>query len=132
MNYFKLLCFIWAAIGLVSRIIMGMMGPKWKDWELGHAYKDKKPPVINLIAITGYMVVLFTWYRVLTDKIPFSWIIALLLSSIVIKVSTLLFRYEAFRAFAVKTLNDSKKMRQLNISVLIFSLTLVLMGIYLY
>lgn len=49
MNYFKLLSFVWAFIGIVSRIIMG--GSKWKEWELGSAYKKKKPMIINIIAI---------------------------------------------------------------------------------
>ncbi len=42
MNYFKFLCFFWAAIGIVSRIAMVVMGKKWNTWETEKAYAKKK------------------------------------------------------------------------------------------
>jgi|GEM_PF-294492 len=132
MNYFRLLCFIWAFIGIASRIMMGIMGPKWKEWELGSAYKIKKPMFINVIGILGVFVVLVTWYMVFTLKDEYSWVIAGLISLIMIKVGTILLKYDAFRAFAVKTLYDKKKMSVLNGVVLIYSIVLITMGVYLY
>lgn len=132
MNYFKALCFIWALIGIGSRIIMHFMGEKWNDWELGSAYKSKKPWFINFIAIIGIMVVIYSWYNVFALNIKLSWIISFLVTSTTLKVSVLLFKYDEFRKFAVITLNDKTKMRALNLAVLILSSVLVLMGLYLY
>jgi len=132
MNYFKIICFIWASIGIISRIIMAIMGPKWKAWELNSAYAPKKPMVINLIGLFGYLLVIFTWYKFFTTQIRFSWIIATLLSLTVIKISTIIFNYTAFRKFAVETLNNEKKMFLLNIGVIIYSITLVSIGVLLY
>lgn len=132
MNYFKILCFVWAFIGIGSRIIMGMMGESWKEWELDSAYATKRPKTITFIGILGYLLVIFTWYMVITTTVSNSWIIAALVSLTVIKISTILFKYDVFRAFAVKTLNDKKKMMSLNVGVLIYSALLVGMGIFLY
>lgn len=132
MNYFKVLCFLWAVIGIGSRIIMGIMGESWKEWELGSAYASQRPKIITFIGIVGYLLVIFTWYMVFTTSVSMSWIIATLISLTVIKISTILFKYDAFRAFAVKTLNDERKMRTLNITVLIYSVILIGMGVFLY
>lgn len=132
MNYFKIICFIWALIGILSRIIMGIMGPKWKTWELNQAYAPKRPLIITVIGITGYLIVVFTWYMVFHQPQPHAWIIALLVSLTVIKISTILFRYNIFRTFASQMLQDSNKMKLLNIGVLIYSIVLIAMGILLY
>lgn len=132
MNYFKAICFVWAAIGIGSRVIMGIMGEKWKDWELNSAYKADKNNILNLIGIIGCLMVTYTWYMVVVSDVKYSWIIALLITSTVVKISTIMFNYKAFRNFVSKTLNDKKKMLQLNIGVVIFSITLVFMGCYLY
>lgn len=132
MNYFMLLCFGWALIGIGSRIIMAMMGDNWKEWEMNSAYKSKRPLSITLIGIFGYALVLFTWYMVWQTDVANSWIIAVLTSLVVIKISTILFKYDVFRAFAAKTLNDKKKMRMLNVGVVIYSGILVCIGVFLY
>lgn len=131
-NYFQFVCFLWAAIGIVSRIAMFAMGEKWAKWELESAYKSKKPKWIYAVAIGGYGLIGFTWYKFFTTDIKVSWIVALLITLTVIKISTLLFNYDAFRKFAIETLKDKTKMFKLNIVVILFSITLVLMGVYLY
>lgn len=132
MNYFSILCFVWALIGITSRIIMGIMGEKWKEWELNSAYPSKKPKILNILGIVGYLIVIFTWYMVFISNIKYSWIIAALVSVTVIKISILLFSYKAFRKFASKMLNDKKKMFQLNLGVIVYSVLLIFMGIFLY
>lgn len=132
MNYFKAICLVWAIIGIGSRIIMGVMGEKWAKWELNSAYKAEKPKLINALGVIAYGVVIYTWILVFKLDVAYSWVIATLMTLTVVKVSTILFNYKAFRSFAVKTLNDSKKMMLLNISVLIFSIVLIAMGIFLY
>lgn len=131
-NYFQFICFLWAAIGIISRIAMAVMGEKWDDWELKSAYGSKKPAWINIVGIIGYGMVGFTWYKWFTTDIAYSWVIAVLVSLTVVKISTLLFNYQAFRQFLKITLNNKKKMLYLNVSVVIFSLVLVWMGVHLY
>lgn len=132
MNYFQLLCFAWALIGIGSRIAMGLMGSKWNEWELNSAYKEEKPKMLNIIGILGLIVVAYTWYQVIQLNIPFSWILAVLVSFTVLKISAILFNYSAFRSFVSKTLNDRKKMLYLNSGVILFSLVMILMGVFLY
>lgn len=132
MNYFGIICFVWALIGIGSRIIMGVMGEKWNNWELNSAYASEKPKILNVIGVVGYLIVIFTWYMVIISSIEYSWIIAALVSVTVIKISTILFNYKAFRRFVSDMLNNEKKMFQLNLGVVIYSIILIFMGIFLY
>jgi len=132
MSYFKILCFVWAFIGIGSRIIMGLMGEKWKEWELNSAYKAKRPIAISFLLAIGISVVIYTWVQVILTDVPLSWIIALLVSMVVIKIGTLIFNYDGFRKFAAETLNSKKKMMTLNAGVILYSLALVLIGLFLY
>ncbi len=131
-NYFKVICFLWAALGIGSRIAMGMMGEKWSKWELGKAYASKKPSWIYVVGALGYLLVAYTWYQVVVTDVPHSWAIAALISLTVIKISALIFDYETFRSFAAMMLKDKAKMQMLNVSVLILSAGLIAMGVFLY
>jgi len=132
LNYFSVLCFIWAGIGIISRIAMGKMGRNWAEWEMNKVYKEDKPSFITFIGILGYVIVIVTWIMVFITDIQYSWIIAVLITLTLFKITKLLFNYEQFREFLVKTLKDKKKMYQLNTSVIILSIILVSMGIFLY
>ncbi len=132
MNYFKFLCFFWAVIGIVSRIAMVVMGKKWNTWETEKAYAEKRPIWVYLVSTLGILLIIYTWYAVFTSKISYSWLIAILVSLTAIKVLMLLFGYRKFRGFVSRILRDPKKMLQLNVGVLIFSLILIIIGIFLY
>ena len=131
-NYFNILCFGWAAVGIVSRFLIVFLGDKWNKWELNNAYSKQKPKWIYLVGTFALLLVIYTWYQVLTTNIEHSWIIAVLVSLTLIKVTALLFKYEKFRKFAKDILNSKQKLKQLNISVFTFSLVCILMGLFLY
>lgn len=131
-NYFQGLSFFWAFLAVGSRIAMGVMGTAWKTWETEGFYKAEKPWYINGIGVLGLALVVITWIMTATAGISYSWILALLVTLTAVKVSFLLFNYRAFRELAVLMLEDSSKMRLLNISVLTMASVLVLMGIFLY
>lgn len=132
LNYFSYLCFGWAAVGIITRILMVGFGKKWNDWEMASAYKSKKPIWIYIVCALGLIIVAFTWYQVFTLNVKLSWIIAALLSLTLVKISNLLFNYDKFREFASKTLNDPKKKLKLTLSVLVLSLVLIFLGIFVY
>jgi len=131
-NYFSLLCFFWAFIGIISRFLIVFLGEKWNKWELNSAYSEEKPKWIYLISIISLFLVIYTWYQVFITEIEYSWIIAALISLTLIKVSALLFNYEQFRTFAKEVLNNKSKLQQLNIGVLLFSIICIGMGLFLY
>ncbi len=131
-NYFQMICFLWAGLGIGSRIMMVIMGKKWAEWELDSAYTETKPKWIYPVGITGYLLVVYTWYQVLVQDIKLGWVIAVLVSLTTIKVTTLLFNYKTFHGFLKRVLTDKKKMFQLNTVVVIFSCLLMLMGIFVY
>ena len=131
-NYFQIVCFVWAFIGIATRIVMTAMKDRFKDWALNTAYTPKQKKGLYIVGLVTYLIVGYTWYQVFTTDIKFSWIIGLLLTLTVVKVSTALFNYQVFRKFVSTMVNDDKKMLHLHVSILIFSAVLILMGIYLY
>ena len=72
MNYFSILCFFWAVVGLVSRIFIIKLGEKWNKWELDKAYTEEKPKWIYFLGVFGVGLVLLTWYQVITTDISFN------------------------------------------------------------
>lgn len=131
-NYFAGLCFFWAALGIGSRIAMAVLGERWRAWELGSAYTAQKPRWLYAVGAAGVALLVLTWVLVFTTGVPHSWIIAALVSLTGIKLYAVLFRYDEFRAFVARTLADRCRMAQLNISVLVFSVVLIGMGVWLY
>ena len=131
-NYFQFICFLWAALGIGSRIVMLVMGEKWAKWEVSSAYTQNKPKWIYPVGVIGYFLVILTWYQFFVTDIKYSWMVAVLITVTTIKITVLLFNYKAFHNFLVSMLKDKKKMLQLNIGVVLLSCVLVLMGVFLY
>ena len=132
MNFYSILCFFWASIALLSRFFIYKKGTEWKNWELQKAYTVNKPAWVNLIAILGILLVIYTWYHIFTHSIAYSWIIAVLITITLFKAFNLLFKYNQFREFVVRTLNNTRRWKLINILVICFAICLILMGIFLY
>lgn len=132
LNYFQLLCFFWAALGILSRIAMVVMGDRWRTWELSKVYTKAKPNWINVVGVLGYLMLTFTWYQVYVTNVPYSWVIATLMSLTLVKLSLFVFDYDTFYSFAVTALHNRTKMAWLNIAVLVLSVVFVMMGTVLY
>ncbi|MCR3956273.1 MAG: hypothetical protein NUK57_08225 [Gudongella sp.] len=131
-NYFSYLCFIWAAVGIITRILMITFGDKWNKWEMEHAYSEKKPAWVNIVAVFGIIVVVVTWIQVFRLDVDYSWVIGVITTLSLIKISALLFNYEKFREFAGNTLNDKSKRLRLNLSVFAASVIFISLGLFLY
>ncbi len=59
-NYFQILCLFWAALGIGSRILMKMLGTRWKKWELTSAYSSKRPRWVVWISVLGFLLIVYT------------------------------------------------------------------------
>ncbi len=108
------------------------LGDKWNKWEMDHAYTKKKPVWINVVAGLSVAIVLFTWYQVSNLEVAHSWIIAVITSLTLVKISTLMFNYDKFREFASKTLNNTQKKMKLNIAVFLMSAVFIILGVFVY
>mgnify|MGYP006280250261 CR=1 FL=1 len=85
MNYFSYLCFFGAIIGLISRFIIFRMGKSGKVGIRKSLYR-KKPFWIYAAAVFGILLIVYTWIKVFTTEIKYSWLIALLFSLTSIKI----------------------------------------------
>ncbi len=129
-NYFVIICFVWALIGILTRIIIFSLGKKWNEWEENKAYSDQKPIWLHYVSIFAVLIVVYTWYMVFKSNVHFSWIIASLLTLILIKVFVQIFKYAEFKKYVKRVMNDKRIFRKINIGVLVYSLTLVFLGIF--
>lgn len=130
LNYFSCLCFIWAAVGLGSRLLIVCLGERWKDWEEHSAYSESRPKWLYAADLLAAAVVAFTWYMVWKTEITGAWIAALLLSLVLIKVCAQMYRYNSFRRFIQRVLGDRKLFRAVNWSVGGFSAVVLALGVY--
>jgi len=126
------MCFLWAGIGIVSRVAMAIMGEQWAVWEESQAYKEERPAWVLVVSVVGYLLVALTWMVYLTQSIPYGWVLALMMTSTAVKISILLFNYSAFRVFMKESLRDKKRMMVINASVVVLSAVLIWMGVFLY
>jgi uncharacterized membrane protein YdcZ (DUF606 family) len=131
-NYFSYLCFVWAAVGVVTRVLMVTMGDRWNKWEMERAYASQKPAWIYAVGVLGLFVIALTWYQVFNLDVRYSWIMAVFVSLTTVKLSALLFKYDQFRQFASETLSNPQKMKKLNISVLTISIIFIALGLFVY
>lgn len=130
LNYFSIICFVWAAIGLCSRLMIKLLGARWKDWEENQAYTDKKPKWLVIVDVLAIIAILFTWHKVFVSDIRGSWIIASLMTLLLVKGMLQLFQYNQFKAFVNKAMRDEKLFKTINIGVLVLSACLIGLGIF--
>ncbi len=129
-NYFVIICFTWALIGILTRIIILISGKRWNKWEENKVYSQKKPIWLYFAAVFAISIVAYTWYMVFTNNVHLSWIIALLLTFILIKVFIQMFNYSKFREYVHKVMNDANTFNKINIGVFVLSIILVFLGIF--
>lgn len=132
MLFFKIICFFWACVGIISRIAMAVMKDKWAIWEQTHAYREKRPAWVVLVGVVGILLIVAVWAVYIIFSVPYGWILGGLLTLTIFKIVTLMFNYSKFREFLKNTLVDKEKMLRLNVAVIILSVGLVCMGLFLY
>lgn len=132
LNFFNITCFAYAGFAFITRLLIFIYKERWNQWELNKAYSKEKPAWIYFAAIFSVLFVLFSWYKVWFSNIEYGWVLAVLLSITLIKISQLLFNYDRFREFAAKSLYDKGRMLLINFGVITYAIALILMGIYLY
>ncbi|WP_026477450.1 hypothetical protein [Alkaliphilus transvaalensis] len=133
MNYFQSFSIVFGLLMVGVRLLIHLIPEKWNDFELNHAYTQKRPLWIWFVAIIGIVVVGVTWYMELTSDVRFSIILTLVITSTLIKVSQVLFNYDNFRKFVKKALIDDRSIIvKINIATTVLGIALVLLGIFVY
>lgn len=130
-NYFTILCFMWAAIAIIFRVFMISLGRRFEKWEMTKVYGQNRPVIrLRLIAIAGLALVVLTWVLSITMDVRNSWIVALLLTLILFKISQFTFNYDRFRQAVQKIFNTPSVLRATHIVSLVLAATLLGLGLY--
>lgn len=131
MNYFSVLCFAWAGIGLITRVLIVVLGPRWNQWELARAYPPgARPTWVTAVCVVGILLVLWTWTMVWRGAVPNSWIAAALLTLTLLKIGLVLLDYKKFRGLARRVLTERLLLERMHLAVLVLSVLLCLLGAY--
>ena len=130
MNYFSALCFVWAAVGLVPRLLIVGLGERWARWETGAVYTPRRPAWLIPVGLAGAGLVAVTWYMALTSGVAHGWVAAALLSLILLKIGAFLFRYDAFVDFVRLAFREPTLLRRVNLFVAVLSLVLLALGVW--
>ena len=131
MNYFSLLCFAWAAVGLASRALMAVSIRRWTHWELNRAYPANGRPRWVLSVCAGcVLLVLYTWGMVWRGDTKHGWAAAALLTFTLFKIGLLLLDYQAFRLLVRRVLANPALFRRINAGVLALCGILCFLGLF--
>lgn len=130
-NYFTILCFAWAAIAIVARLLMFSLGKRFEKWEMNKMYRPQKPVFkLTLIALAGLAMVVLTWVFSFTEDIRNGWIVALLLTMILFKISQFTFNYDRYRQAVQRIFNNRSAFRATHVISLGLAAVLVGLGFY--
>jgi len=130
MNYFKTLGIIFGLIAFLKPLYMHIL-PWDENRFLEKAYTEKRPSWIVPVAITGLLLVCFTWYMELTTDIPYSMVITVMFSLTAVKGLILLFDYRKFYQWVAGMLSKDKGRKIILVDILagIFGLIMIVFSL---
>ena len=133
MNYFKALGLIFGLIAFLKPFYMHIL-PWDENKFLEQTYAEKRPTWILPVAISGILLVCFTWYMELTTEIPYSIIITVMFSITAVKALVLIFDYKRFYQWVAGMLSKDKGKKIILVDILtgIFGLIMIVLSILLF
>jgi len=133
MNYFKALGIIFGLVAFLKPFYIHIL-PWDENKFLEKTYAEKRPAWILPVAITGLILVGFTWYMELTTDIPYSIIITVMFSITAVKALVLIFDYRRFYQWVAGMLRKNKGKKIILVDMLtgIFGLIMIVLAILLF
>lgn len=133
MNYFKILGIIFGLVAMLKPFYMHIL-PWDENKYIAKAYAKKRPKWLVPVAITGLLLVAFTWYKELTTDIAYSLVITIIFSLTAIKALLFIFDYEKFQKWIAGMLaeKEGKKIVVVDIIAGIFGAIVVVASILVY
>lgn len=107
MNYFKILGILFGLIALLKPFYMHIL-PWDENKFIAKTYTKKRPKWVIPVAITGLLIVAFTWYMEFLTNIQYSIIITIMFSLTAIKALILIIDYDQFHQWVRELLKKDK------------------------
>lgn len=133
MNYFTVLGVVFGTIALLKPVYIHLI-PYDENKAIAKAYAEKRPAWIVPVVLTGFMLVLLTWYVELTTAYPYSIILTLLFSLTAIKGMVLLFNYKRFHRWVANMLSreKGKDILKVNLGASLFGLAMIILTLVIF
>ena len=97
MYYFKFMALVLGVIMITLAPIVLILRERWRAFVLKYILPERRPFWLWVIGAISLLIVAITWYVELTTKVPFSWVITLLITLALPKSYFFLFHYEQTR-----------------------------------
>lgn len=107
MSYFEILGIVFGLAAMLKPFYMHLI-PWDENKFIAKAYAEKRPKWVVPVAITGLLLVAFTWYKELTTDVAYSMIITIIFSLTAIKAIMFIFDYEKFQKWVGGMLAEKK------------------------
>lgn len=133
MNYFTILGLTFGTIALLKPVYMHVI-PFDENRFIAKAYTKKRPVWIVPVAVTGLVLVLFTWYVELTTDYAYSVVLTMLFSLTAVKGIVLLFDYKKFQNWVSAMLRkrEGRDIILVDIGASIFGLAMIILTLVIF
>lgn len=133
-NYFRVVTILWGLVAILTKpVFFNLLGERWRGYLKSTAYKQgQRPGWIIPTAVFSFVLIGYTWYRVYLDAIKYDWVLALLMTSSLVKIVTLLFDYPSFQSWVTDLLSNPAKEKSMIFQVTIAGIVLVVLGFVVY
>jgi hypothetical protein len=133
-NYFRVVAVIWGLAALLTKpVLFNLLGDHWRGYLKSTAYKQgQRPAWIIPTAVFSFVLIGYTWYLVYLDAIKYDWVLALLMTTSLVKIITLLFDYPKFQGWVSDLLSDPAKEKKMILQVTIAGIVLIVLGFTVY
>lgn len=107
MNYFQIIGIVFGLAAFLKPFYMHVI--PWNENKfIAKAYTEKRPGWVMPVALTGLVLIGFTWYQELSTEIRYSMIISILFSLSAIKAIFFIFDYSKFQRWVTGLLSKDK------------------------
>jgi phosphate starvation-inducible membrane PsiE len=108
MDYFRIVSYVLGGLMIFSPVTHYLKPQAYADFVLEKIYTQKRSMWMNLLAVLGTVLVMFSWYQCVHYLNGLSLTVCLVLTLSLIKIGLILFRYQEFRKLIVELLTREK------------------------
>ena len=133
MEYFKLLSLILGALIVIKVWAIQRYIKKCTEEQAGKWYPEKRAIWMYAAVVVQCVVIVYTWFQQLVAPIPYSLLVALLVTVPVYKIWEFYFRYATFRQWAIRVVaKDKALLRKYTLIGGAGGVLLLFLGVFVY
>jgi hypothetical protein len=131
-HYFKILCLFYGVLFLSESFLVHVFPEIYRNLISKTIFPEKKPGWIKWAAAACVILVVFTWYKYFTLKIPCSLIVSLFTSISIVKITYINKRYTEMQKTVMEMISENNPLRFISIFGFIIGMAFIYMTFCIY